>query len=140
MGTEKNQANTTPIPEPSATPAIPAPSTSAGGGVASTPPSGRGKKRAILIGILVGVLAVLVIGGVVAIKVVNSSRTPEAEVRKYLDLLASGQASAATAMVDPGVPSDQRVFLTDEAMASSVRKTRWSLGTPGSTMAVAALA
>ena len=87
MGTEKNQANTTPIPEPSATPAIPAPSTSAGGGVASTPPSGRGKKRA--------------------------------EVRKYLDLLASGQASAATAMVDPGVPSDQRVFLTDEAMASS---------------------
>lgn len=119
MGTEKNQANTTPIPEPSATPAIPAPSTSAGGGVTSTPPSGRGKKRAILIGILVGVLAVLVICGVVAIKVVNSSRTPEAEVRKYLDLLASGQASAATAMVDPGVPSDQRVFLTDEAMASS---------------------
>ena len=109
MGTEKNQANTTPIPEPSATPAIPAPSTSAGGGVASTPPSGRGKKRAILIGILVGVLAVLVIGGVVAIKVVNSSRTPEAEVRKYLDLLASGQASAATAMVDPGVPSDRTV-------------------------------
>ena len=103
MGTEKNQANTTPIPEPSATPAIPAPSTSAGGGVTSTPPSGRGKKRATL----------------VAIKVVNSSRTPEAEVRKYLDLLASGQASAATAMVDPGVPSDQRVFLTDEAMASS---------------------
>ena len=116
MGTEKNQANTTPIPEP---PAIPAPSTSAGGGVASTPPSGRGKKRAILIGILVGVLAVLVIAGVVAIKVANSSRTPEAEVRKYLDLLASGQASAATAMVDPGVPDDQRRFLTDEAMASS---------------------
>jgi len=116
MGTEKNQANTTPIPE---SPAIPAPSTSAGGGVASTPPSGRGKKRAILIGILVGVLAVLVIAGVVAIKVANSSRTPEAEVRKYLDLLASGQASAATAMVDPGVPDDQRRFLTDEAMASS---------------------
>ena len=76
MGTEKNQANTTPIPEPPAIPAIPAPSTSAGGGAASTPPSGRGKKRAILIGILVGVLAVLVIAGVVAIKVANSSRTP----------------------------------------------------------------
>jgi len=87
--------------------------------VASTPPSGRGKKRAILIGILVGVLVVLVIAGVVAVKVVNGSRTPEAEVRKYLDLLASGQASAATAMVDPGVPSDQRRFLTDDAMASA---------------------
>ncbi len=73
----------------------------------------------MVIGTLVGVLVVLVIAGVVAIKVVNSSRTPEAEVRRYLDLLASGKASAATAMVDPGVPDDQRVFLTDDVMASS---------------------
>jgi len=73
----------------------------------------------MLIGILVGVLVVLVIAGVVAIKVMNSSRTPEAEVRKYLDLLAAGKASAATAMVDPGAPNDQRVFLTDDAMASA---------------------
>ena len=72
-----------------------------------------------LIGALVGVLVVLVIAGVVALKVVNSSRTPEAEVRKYLDLLASGQASAATAMVDPGVSNDQRSFLTDDVMASA---------------------
>ena len=61
----------------------------------------------------------LVIAGVVAIKVANSSRTPEAEVRKYLDLLAAGKASAATAMVDPGVDNDQRTFLTDDAMASA---------------------
>ena len=72
-----------------------------------------------VIGALVGVLVVLVIAGVVALKVVNSSRTPEAEVRKYLDLLASGQASAATAMVDPGVSNDQRSFLTDDVMASA---------------------
>lgn len=81
--------------------------------------SAEGKKRAKLIGVLVGVLVVLVIAGVVAIKVANSSRTPEAEVRKYLDLLAAGKASAATAMVDPGVDNDQRAFLVDDAMASA---------------------
>ena len=130
MGTEKNQANAAPIPAPPVTPAVPIPAppvtpavpgppAPAGAGVAFTPVSAQGKKRMKLIGILVGVLVVLVIAGVVAIKVVNSSRTPEAEVRKYLDLLAAGKASAATAMVDPGVNNDQRTFLTDDAMASA---------------------
>lgn len=49
----------------------------------------------------------------------NSMRTPEAQVRRYLDYLAQGNASAATAMVDPGVANDERVFLTDEVMASA---------------------
>lgn len=119
MGTGKNQANAAPIPAPPVTPAIPSPPTAAGGGVAFSPMSAQGKKRAKLLGVLVGVLVVLVIAGVVAIKVANSSRTPEAEVRKYLDLLAAGKASAATAMVDPGVDNDQRTFLTDDAMASA---------------------
>ena len=119
MGTGKNQANAAPIPAPPVTPAVPGPQTAAGGGVAFSPMSAQGKKRAKLIGVLVGVLVVLVIAGVVAIKVANSSRTPEAEVRKYLDLLAAGKASAATAMVDPGVDNDQRTFLVDDAMASA---------------------
>ena len=101
MGTEKNDVSAAPIPAPPVSPAIPGPPVPAGRSVASTPSSGRGKKRVMLVGILVGVLVVLVIAGVVAIKVANSSRTPEAEVRKYLDLLAAGKASAATAMVDP---------------------------------------
>ena len=119
MGTEKNDVSAAPIPAPPVTPAIAGPPTPAPASVASTHSSGRGKKRVMLIGILVGVLVVLVIAGVVAIKVANSSRTPEAQVRQYLDLLAAGKASAATAMVDPGVPNDQRVFLTDDVMASA---------------------
>ena len=119
MGTEKNDVSAAPIPAPPVSPAIPGPPVPAGRSVASTPSSGRGKKRVMLVGILVGILVVLVIAGVVAIKVANSSRTPEAEVRKYLDLLAAGKASAATAMVDPGAPNDQEVFLTDDAMASA---------------------
>ena len=119
MGTEKNQTNAAPIPAPPTTSAVPGPSTAAGGGVAFAPVSASGKKRVKLIGTLVGVLVVLVIAGVVAIKVMNSSRTPEAEVRKYLDLLAAGKGTEATAMVDPGVNNDQRVFLTDDVMASA---------------------
>ena len=99
-----------PIPVPPTGPAGANPSVSGGGGVAFTPMSAASKKRVKLMGIVVGVLLVVVIAGVVAIKVANSSRTPEAEVRKYLDLLAAGNASAATAMVDPGVANDQRVF------------------------------
>ena len=122
MGTEKNDASAAPIPAPPATPAVTGSPTPAGAGVAFAPVSAVGKKRVKLIGTLVGVLVVLVIAGVVAIKVMNSSRTPEAEVRKYLDLLAAGKASAATAMVDPGVNNDQRVFLTDDVMASATSR------------------
>ena len=107
-----------PVPGPGAAP-VPGPGGVPAAGVSFTPVSPGARKRVKVIGALVGVLVVLVIAGVVALKVVNSSRTPEAEVRKYLDLLASGQASAATAMVDPGVSNDQRSFLTDDVMASA---------------------
>ena len=122
MGTDKNDASAAPIPAPPATPAVTGSPTPAGAGVAFAPVSAVGKKRVKLIGALVGVLVVLVIAGVVAIKVMNSSRTPEAEVRKYLDLLAAGKASEATAMVDPGVDNDQRTFLTDDVMASATSR------------------
>ena len=119
MGTEKNEPMDAPIPAPPATPAGRDQSTRNEAAVASAPTPGRGKKRAMAMGIVIGVLLVLVVAGVVAIKVANSSRTPEAQVRAYLDLLAAGNASAATAMVDPGVANDQRTFLTDGAMASA---------------------
>ena len=119
MGTEKNESMDAPVPVPQAGPAGANPAVAGGGGVTFTPMSAASKKRIKLIGIIVGVLLVLVIAGVVAIKVANSSRTPEAQVRAYLDLLAAGNASAATAMVDPGVDNDQRTFLTDDVMASA---------------------
>ena len=116
MGTEKNESMDAPIPAP---PAGASPAVAGNGGVAFTPMSAASKKRVKLIGIVVGVLAVLVIAGVIGVKVANSSRTPEAQVRQYLDLLAAGNASAATAMVDPGVANDERVFLTDSVMSSA---------------------
>jgi len=49
----------------------------------------------------------------------NWTRTPEATVRQYLDYLAAGKASAATAMADPGLANDKRAFLTDDVMAAA---------------------
>ena len=88
-------------------------------GVTFTPMSDKSRRR--MKRIVVGVAALVVLGVVaaVALAIANWTRTPEAQVRHYLDLLADGKASAATAMVDPGLPNDQRGFLSDEVMASA---------------------
>lgn len=43
----------------------------------------------------------------------------EGEVRRYLTYLAQGDAEGALSMIDPGVPNEQRLFLTNEVMASA---------------------
>ena len=88
-------------------------------GVTFTPMSDKSRRR--IKRIVVGAVALVAVAivGTIALTVANWTRTPEAKVRQYLDLLADGKASAATAMVDPGLPNDQRGFLSDEVMASS---------------------
>ena len=81
--------------------------------------SQRPRKRAKPIFFAALFLVALVVVAVGSFVLANSMRTPEAQVRRYLDYLAQGNASAATAMVDPGVANDERVFLTDEVMASA---------------------
>ena len=88
-------------------------------GVVFTPTSEktrRNTKRAVLAVVACAILAVVAIVGVT---IANWTRTPEAKVREYLELLAAGKANAATAMVDPDLSNEDRVFLTDEAMASA---------------------
>lgn len=88
-------------------------------GVTFTPMSAKSRRRIKRIAISVVALVVLVVVGTVALTIANWTRTPEAQVRQYLGLLAEGKASAATAMVDPGLPNDQRGFLSDQVMASA---------------------
>ena len=126
---DANQGAVPPPPAPSENPAPPpAPSPQyvavpvaavQQSGVTFTPMSDKSRRR--IKRIVVGVAALVVLGVVaaVALAIANWTRTPEAQVRHYLDLLADGKASAATAMVDPGLPNDQRGFLSDEVMASS---------------------
>ena len=66
----------------------------------------------VLVASIIGCLGVL---GWIAKK----EGTPDGEVRRYLTYLAQGDAEGALSMVDPGVPNDQRLFLTNEVMASA---------------------
>ena len=45
--------------------------------------------------------------------------TPDGEVRRYLSFLAEGDAAGALAMVDPGIPNEQRLFLTNEVLTAA---------------------
>ena len=127
---DSNQGTVPPPPDPSGIPMPPpAPSnhqyaaapvaTVPQTGVTFTPMSDKSRRR--IKRIVVGAVALVAVAilGTIALTVANWTRTPEAKVRQYLDLLADGKASAATAMVDPGLPNDQRGFLSDEVMASA---------------------
>ncbi len=126
---DANQGAVPPPPAPSQSPTPPPPPSPQNvvapavavpqAGVTFTPMSEKSRRR--IKRIVVGIVALVVLGVVatVALAIANWTRTPEAQVRQYLDLLADGKASAATAMVDPGLPNDQRGFLSDEVMASS---------------------
>ena len=102
-------------PQDAAAPAADVPQTR----VTFTPDSDTSHRRIKRIVVGAVALVAVVIVGTIALTVANWASTPEATVRQYLDLLADGKASAATAMVDPGLPNDQRGFLSDEVMASS---------------------
>ena len=102
-------------PQDAAAPAADVPQS----GVTFTPDSDKSRRRIKRIVVGAVALVAVVIVGTIALTVANWASTPEATVRQYLDLLADGKASAATAMVDPGLPNDQRGFLSDEVMASS---------------------
>ena len=91
-----------------------------GGPVPGAYPTAAVRKRRPYGMIIAFTVVIALIGvGVAGLVVVRAMRTPEAQVRRYLGLLSSGQASAASRMVDPGIPSEQRVFLTDEILGAT---------------------
>lgn len=87
--------------------------------VSFTPMSDKSRRRVKRAIVTIVVLAVLGGVGALSIMFANWTRTPEATVRQYLDYLAAGNASAATAMTDPGLLTDKRAFLTDGVLASA---------------------
>lgn len=117
--TAVQSASVDPIPMPptSAGPAIPTAEYGQYQTTLHTPPVSRRRVKPIVLAI--AFLVVLAAAGVIGVVLGNSTRTPEAQVRRYLGYLSEGRASAATAMVDPGVSNTERIFLTDEVMASA---------------------
>lgn len=77
------------------------------------------KRRVVIAGSVIAGLVLLVGGFFVALSIVNAQRSPAGTVEDYLALLADGQAEAAGELVDPGIASDERALLSDEAMSGA---------------------
>ena len=94
-------------------------------GVAATSPGSpepmdaRTKKRLVIGGCVLAGVALLIGGFVATVSILNSQRSPAGVVEEYLVLLAEGDAEGAGAMVDPGIASDERVLMSDEAMSGA---------------------
>lgn len=89
---------------------------------ALAPASEESKKKAKAVGFSVLALAVIAGLGFGAIAYLNGQRKPEAEVEKYLALLAEGQAGKATEMVDPGIDNASRVLLSDDILGNAKQR------------------
>lgn len=86
------------------------------------PMTAAARRRMKLIAGVVLACVVVVGAGAIAVHVLNARRGPEGVVESYLGLIADGHAVEATAMVDPGVPNDQRLLLTDEVLGAATSR------------------
>ncbi|MDU0347743.1 hypothetical protein RWX45_02710, partial [Actinomyces sp. MRS3W] len=117
-GADSLDAATAPLP----------PLPAATGATTSAPPplpapmNAASRRRWRLVGGVVVACLILAVIGAITVHVLNSRRGPEGVVESYLNLVAEGRAGEATAMVDPGVPNDQRLLLTDEVLVAATSR------------------
>ncbi|GAB6859500.1 DUF2510 domain-containing protein [Microbacterium xylanilyticum] len=80
----------------------------------------RPRKGLIALIVVTGCLLLAIGGGLIAAKVLDSGpRSAVAAVKTYLDAVASGDASTANQLADPGVPEASRKLLTDEVLGAA---------------------
>lgn len=114
-------------------PEVHAPAGYAAGPVAPAPPpplptrpprDPRARRRLVRWLVSLAVVLMLVVGGVVAVMLINQSRDPAAAVEHYLELLEEGDAAGANELVDPGLDEAGRALLDDEVLAGAVERIR----------------
>ncbi|WP_298039734.1 hypothetical protein [uncultured Microbacterium sp.] len=86
------------------------------------PMSPKTKKTLIGVGIGIGAVVVLGVGGTVAVSIVNGTRTAESVAHAYLSHIADGHAEAANELVDPEVSNSLRGWLTDDVLGSATER------------------
>lgn len=79
--------------------------------------SARGKKRALVALSAVGAVVVLAVGSVVAVNAVKAG--PDQLVREYVQALVDGDAEKALGILDPDIPNEERVLLTNEVFRAA---------------------
>jgi hypothetical protein len=94
-------------------------------GPAATPPAERqltakGRKRLLVSAAVVGVVAVLAVGSVVTVNAVKPG--PDQPVKDYARALVDGDARKALEILDPDVPNEERVLLTNEVLGAAANR------------------
>ncbi|RAM38160.1 hypothetical protein [Arthrobacter globiformis] len=94
-------------------------------GPAVTPPAERqltakGRKRLLVSAAVVGAVAVLAVGSVVTINAVKPG--PDQPVKDYAQALVDGDARKALEILDPDVPNEERVLLTNEVLGAAANR------------------
>jgi hypothetical protein len=116
-------------PQPSAYGSVPPPPHSAppaaasqafGAQTTAAPVQPFDKKKAKVLGIAAGALAVVIVGGLIVVTQLNGRMFgPEAVAHKYFSALSDGDAEAALRLADVDVPAEQRALLTNEVLGGA---------------------
>ncbi|MFB9713636.1 hypothetical protein [Arthrobacter methylotrophus] len=84
--------------------------------------SPAGRRKALLIAVSSGVVAVLAIGSLGAVTVIKAGNGPDKVVRDYIQALVDGDAERAVRISDPGVPNEQRVLLSNTVYGAATKR------------------
>ena len=91
-----------------------------GAQTAAAPVQPFDKKKAKVVGIAAGALAVVIVGGLIVVTQLNGRMFgPEAVAHKYFSALSDGDAEAALRLADVDVPAEQRGLLTNEVLGGA---------------------
>lgn len=78
------------------------------------------KKKATIVGVVAGALAVVLVGGLIVVSQLNGRMFgPEAVAHKYFSALSDGDAEAALRLADVDVPAESRTLLTNEVLGAA---------------------
>lgn len=84
--------------------------------------SPAGRRRALIVAAATAVLAVLAVGGLVAVNAVKVGNGPDKMVGDYIQALVDGDAERAVRISDPGVPNEQRVLLSNAVYGAAAKR------------------
>ncbi|RBP67191.1 hypothetical protein DFO66_102244 [Brevibacterium sanguinis] len=105
---------------PGATPYVQQHSASVAAATAPPPAKPFDKRKATIVGVAAGSIAVLIVAALIVVNQVNARAfSPEAAVEKYFSELADGDAEGALEMADVDVAAEQRQLLTNDVLSAS---------------------
>ena len=86
------------------------------------PMTRKARRNVAIVGGAAGLVALLVVGGLVAANVIRGTHGPEVVVAQYLDALVAGNAAKALELGDPNIPNNERRLLANDVCAKATKR------------------